>query len=44
MLQPLFAALALAAAPPAAAPLNPQIDYDGYRALIAEVHPIGGRG
>lgn len=49
MLQPLFAALALAAAAPAAAaptgaqakpgPLNPQIDYDGYRALIAEVQP-----
>lgn len=37
MLQPLFAALALAAAPP---PLtNPQIDYDGYRALIEEVQP-----
>ncbi len=35
MLQPLFAALALAAAPP----VNPQIDYDGYRALIAEVQP-----
>ncbi|HYI64599.1 MAG TPA: rhodanese-like domain-containing protein [Allosphingosinicella sp.] len=32
--------LACAAAPLAAAPpLNPQIDYDGYRALIAEVQP-----
>jgi phage shock protein E len=49
MLQPLFAALALAAAhpapalhpAPAAQPalLNPQIDYDGYRALIEEVRP-----
>lgn len=49
MLQPLFAVLALAAASPAPAaptaatakpaPLNPQIDYDGYRALIAEVQP-----
>ena len=42
MLQPLFAALALAAAGPAPAatpPLNPQIDYDGYRSLIAEVQP-----
>ncbi|HKR25121.1 MAG TPA: rhodanese-like domain-containing protein, partial [Allosphingosinicella sp.] len=46
MLQPLFAALALAAvhpAPAARAPqpalLNPQIDYDGYRALIEEVRP-----
>jgi rhodanese-related sulfurtransferase len=45
MLQPLFAALAIAAAAPAPAatsaapPLNPQIDYDGYRALIAEVQP-----
>lgn len=45
MLHPLFAAFALAAAPnpagtPAsAAPLNPQIDYSGYRALIEEVQP-----
>jgi rhodanese-related sulfurtransferase len=41
MLQPLFIALAIAGANPAAtaAPLNPQIDYDGYRALIAEVQP-----
>src|SRR5687768_15341173 len=45
MLQPLLAALALAAANPAAAApaaapaLNPQIDYDGYRALIEEVRP-----
>ena len=45
MLQPLFAAAALAAASPAPAvstaapPLNPQIDYDGYRALIEEVQP-----
>jgi phage shock protein E len=46
MLQPLFAALALAAAHPAPATpvaqpalLNPQIDYDGYRALIDEVRP-----
>ena len=40
MLQPLFAAMALAAAQPAApALLNPQIDYDGYRALIEEVQP-----
>lgn len=51
MLQPLIAVLALAAAHPApAAPLaaaavpqatllNPQIDYDGYRALIDEVRP-----
>ncbi|HEY0132230.1 MAG TPA: rhodanese-like domain-containing protein [Allosphingosinicella sp.] len=49
MLQPFFAALALAAANPAPAapsadvampaPLNPQIDYEGYRALIAEVQP-----
>ncbi len=32
--------LACAAAPLAAAPpLNPQIDYDGYRALIEEVQP-----
>ena len=30
------AATPLAAAPP---PLNPQIDYDGYRALIEEVRP-----
>ena len=37
MLQPLFIAIALAASPP---PLtNPQIDYDGYRALIEEVQP-----
>ena len=35
MLHPLFTALALAAAPP----LNPQIDYAGYRALIEEVQP-----
>jgi phage shock protein E len=43
MLQPLFAALALAAAQPAPAAqpalLNPQIDYDGYRTLIEEVRP-----
>jgi rhodanese-related sulfurtransferase len=44
MLQHLFAALAVAAATPAPAPasatlLNPQIDYDGYRALIEEVQP-----
>jgi rhodanese-related sulfurtransferase len=48
MLQPLIAALALAAAHPAPATtpptpptplLNPQIDYDGYRALIDEVRP-----
>jgi len=41
MLQPLFAALALAAAPatPQATLLNPQIDYDGYRTLIEEVRP-----
>jgi phage shock protein E len=42
MLQPLLAALALAAAHPAAPPpplTNPQIDYDGYRALIEEVQP-----
>lgn len=45
MLQPLLFALAVAAAspapaPPAAAPpLNPQIDYDGYRSLIEEVRP-----
>jgi rhodanese-related sulfurtransferase len=43
MLQPLFAALAIAAAQPASsAPpplLNPQIDYAGYRALIEEVQP-----
>ena len=41
MLQPLLAALALAAAHPAAPPplANPQIDYDGYRALIEEVQP-----
>ncbi|HEX9965288.1 MAG TPA: rhodanese-like domain-containing protein [Allosphingosinicella sp.] len=42
MLEPLFTALALAAANPApatAAPLNPQIDYAGYRALIEEVQP-----
>lgn len=41
MLRPLLAALLLAAAPAAAAPplLNPQIDYDGYRALIEEVRP-----
>ncbi|HYG48538.1 MAG TPA: rhodanese-like domain-containing protein [Allosphingosinicella sp.] len=30
---------ALLAAAPAAAPLNPQIDYDGYRTLVAEVQP-----
>jgi phage shock protein E len=37
----LVLALACAAAPLAATPppLNPQIDYDGYRALIAEVQP-----
>ena len=46
MLQPLIAALALAAAHPApAAPvpqpalLNPQINYDDYRTLIEEVRP-----
>jgi hypothetical protein len=45
MLQPLLAALALAAADPAPAKavanpaLNPQIDYAGYRALIEEVQP-----
>jgi rhodanese-related sulfurtransferase len=49
MLHHLLAALAIAAANPApttpvepkAKPsvLNPQIDYDGYRALIAEVQP-----
>jgi rhodanese-related sulfurtransferase len=49
MLQTLVAVLALATADPAPAPtatatakpapLNPQIDYDGYRALIAEVQP-----
>jgi len=42
MLQPILAALAMAAAQPAAAPaplLNPQIDYDGFRALIEEVRP-----
>ena len=49
MLHHLLAALAVAAANPAPAvpsvatekpaPLNPQIDYDGYRALIAEVQP-----
>ena len=50
MLHAVVAALALAAVhpapsprPPAANPpvalLNPQIDYDGYRALIAEVRP-----
>ena len=41
MLHPLFAALALALAPAAATapPLNPQIDYDGYRALVDEVRP-----
>ena len=45
MLQPILAALALAAAHPAPAPaaqpalLNPQMDYDGYRALIEEVRP-----
>ncbi|MEA3031652.1 MAG: hypothetical protein QOG13_2977 [Sphingomonadales bacterium] len=31
------AATPLAAAPPP--PLNPQIDYDGYRALVEEVQP-----
>jgi hypothetical protein len=36
MLQSVVAALLLAAAPP---PLNPQIDYDGYRGLIEEVRP-----
>ncbi len=42
MLQPILAALAMAAAQPAATPpplLNPQIDYDGFRALIEEVRP-----
>lgn len=49
MLQSLVAALAIAAANPTPAVpaetaakatlLNPQIDYDGYRALIAEVQP-----
>jgi phage shock protein E len=41
MLQPLFAALAFAAATATPQPplLNPQIDYDGYRALIEEVQP-----
>jgi rhodanese-related sulfurtransferase len=42
MLRPLFAALLLTAAVPAAAQpalLNPQIDYDGYVALIEEVRP-----
>ena len=39
MLEPLFVALAFAAAAPAAQPLNPQIDYDGYRDLVAEVQP-----
>lgn len=39
MLQPLLAALALAAAPGPAGPLNPQIDYSGYRALVEEVQP-----
>ena len=41
MLQPILAALALAAAPVAPQPalLNPQMDYDGYRALIDEVRP-----
>lgn len=41
MLQPIIAALALAAAHPSPTPqlLNPQIDYDGYRALIEEVQP-----
>jgi phage shock protein E len=47
MLQPFFAALAIAAATPAPAVpveapaplLNPQIDYDGYRTLIEEVQP-----
>lgn len=39
MLQPLFAAMALAAAPASAAPLNPQIDYSGYRSLVEEVQP-----
>jgi phage shock protein E len=40
MLVPMFAALALAAAAPSAPPLNPQIDYDGYRALVEEVQPF----
>jgi phage shock protein E len=43
MLQPVFAALALAAAHPAPATgpalLNPQMDYDGHLALIQEVRP-----
>ena len=39
MLQSLAAALLAAANPAAAAPLNPQIDYAGYRALIEEVQP-----
>jgi hypothetical protein len=38
MLQPIVAALAFASASPAP-PLNPQIDYDGYRSLVAEVQP-----
>ena len=40
MLQPFIAAIALAAAQPSPPPLaNPQIDFDGYRALIEEVQP-----
>lgn len=44
MLQPIVAALALAAAHPASVQaqpslFNPQMDYDGYRALIDEVRP-----
>lgn len=39
MLQSLVAALLASAAPAAAPPLNPQIDYAGYRALIEEVQP-----
>jgi len=42
MLQPIFAALAIAAAQPSPTPAplsNPQIDYAGYRALIEEVQP-----
>jgi phage shock protein E len=42
MLHPFLTALILAAAQPAATPpplLNPQINYDGYLALIEEVRP-----
>jgi len=40
MLRPSLAFfLALAATPLAAQPTNPQIDYDGYRTLVAEVQP-----